>query len=358
LTNYHVVKNADSINVKLKDGREFTGDVVGSDPRSDLALLKIKATGLPTLTMADSSKLEPGQWVVAIGSPFGFDYSVTSGIISAIGRPLPDDNYVPFIQTDVPINPGNSGGPLLNMQGEVVGINSQIFSRTGGFMGLSFAIPSNTVMDVVKQLKKDGHVTRGWLGVAVQGVTTDLAKAYGLNKPEGAFVAQVTKDGPAEKAGFKVQDIILSFDGKTVKRSSDLPHLVGQTKVGSTVPMVVWRDGKRVTLQVKIGLLPSEEGAAGLAGSSENPLGVSVTNLTAKQKSESEVKSGVLVTNTFSGSLFAKNDIILRIDGKPINTVKDFRAANQSLKKSKEKTVNVLVVRQGHFVVLRIKLND
>ena len=230
LTNHHVVKEADEILIRLSDRREMVAQLVGADPRSDLALLKVEAKGLPAVEFGKSDELKVGAWVLAIGSPFGFDYSVTAGIVSAKGRSLPNENYVPFIQTDVAINPGNSGGPLFNLKGEVVGINSQIYTRSGGFMGVSFAIPIDVALDVVEQLKTKGEVSRGWLGVVIQEVNKQLAESFGLDKPQGALVAQLVPGGPAEAGGLKSGDIIVAFNGREVVLSSDLPHQVGQVK--------------------------------------------------------------------------------------------------------------------------------
>jgi serine protease Do len=242
LTNFHVVKDADEIVVRLSDRRELLGELVGADRRSDVALLKIDASNLPVAKIGKSSDLEVGEWVLAIGSPFGFDHSATAGIVSAKGRSLPRENYVPFIQTDVAINPGNSGGPLFNQEGEVVGVNSQIYSRTGGYMGLSFAIPIEVAMDVVDQLKTSGRVSRGWLGVLIQDVTLDLAESFGMEQPRGALVAKVLPGSPAEDAGIKVGDVIVAFDGKDVDHSSGLPPIVGSTKVGVNIPVDVIRN--------------------------------------------------------------------------------------------------------------------
>jgi serine protease Do len=243
LTNAHVVEGADEINVKLPDKREFKAKVIGADKRSDIALIKIDAAGLPAVRFGDPGKLKVGEWVVAIGAPFGFENSVTAGIVSAKGRSLPQENFVPFIQTDVAINPGNSGGPLFNLRGEVVGINSQIYSRTGGFMGLSFAIPADVALDVQKQLKDKGRVSRGRIGVVIQEVTRDLATSFGLDRARGALVNSVEKGSPAEKAGVEATDIIVSFDGKAVESSSDLPRIVGGTRPASQVPLEVWHKG-------------------------------------------------------------------------------------------------------------------
>ncbi|MFH1602815.1 MAG: Do family serine endopeptidase, partial [Pseudomonadota bacterium] len=232
LTNAHVVASADEINVRLIDKREFKAKVIGADKRTDLALIKVEATGLPVVKIGDPNKLKVGEWVLAIGSPFGFDNTVTAGIVSGKGRSLPQENFVPFIQTDAAVNPGNSGGPLFNLRGEVVGINSQIYSRTGGYMGISFAIPIDLALDVQNQLRTAGHVSRGRIGVVIQEVTKELAESFGLAKPQGALVNAVEKGGPADKAGVEVSDIILKFDGRNVGRSSDLPRIVGGTKPG------------------------------------------------------------------------------------------------------------------------------
>ncbi len=259
VTNHHVVDDADKIMVKLNDKREFPAKVIGSDPRSDIALLKIDASGLPTVTIGGTDNLKVGQWVFAIGAPFGLERTATKGIVSALGRSLPNDTYVPFIQTDVPINPGNSGGPLFDLNGKVVGINSQIFSRSGGYMGLSFAIPADVAMDVVAQLKNDGHVTRGWLGISLQEVTQDLARSFGLEQPRGALVANVTENSPAANAGLKAGDIITAYGGKPINDSADLPPLVGTTKPGANKDLTIIRDGKTRDIAVKLGQLPDED---------------------------------------------------------------------------------------------------
>ncbi len=243
LTNAHVVDAADEINVRLTDKREYKAKVIGADKRTDVALIKIEASGLPVVRMGDPAKLKVGEWVVAIGSPFGFENTVTAGIVSAKGRSLPQENFVPFIQTDVAINPGNSGGPLFNMRGEVVGVNSQIYSRTGGFMGLSFAIPIDVALDIQKQLREKGRVSRGRIGVVIQEVTKDLAVSFGLDRPRGALVNSVEKGSPADKAGIEATDIITRFDGKAVESSSDLPRSSASTRPGASAPIEVWRKG-------------------------------------------------------------------------------------------------------------------
>ncbi|MCK5878122.1 MAG: Do family serine endopeptidase, partial [Candidatus Marithrix sp.] len=259
ITNNHVIDDAKEIIVRLSDRRELIAEVIGADKRSDIALLKIDANGLPAVKLGNSADLKVGEWVLAIGSPFGFEHSVTAGIVSAKGRSLPSDTYVPFIQTDVAINPGNSGGPLFNLDGEVIGVNAQIYSRTGGFMGLSFAIPIDVMKDVVEQLKNNGKVSRGWLGVLIQDVTHELAESFAMTKPQGALIAKVLPKSPAAEAGLKVGDIIVTFDGKHIRRSVDLPPIVGLTKVNTTVSTVVIRKGKQETIEVHIGELPSEE---------------------------------------------------------------------------------------------------
>ncbi len=282
LTNHHVIRDADRIIVRLNDRREFDAEVIGSDERSDIALLKIDASNLPTLDLAANDTLKVGEWVLAIGSPFGLDYSVSQGIVSAIGRSLPNgenENYVPFIQTDVAINPGNSGGPLFNLAGDVVGINSQIFTRSGGSMGLSFAIPASVVRSVVKQLKESGYVSRGWLGVAIQEVDRQLAQSFGLSKPEGALVAQVNPAGPAAQAGVMEGDVITRFAGKPILYSGDLPHLVGLVTPNSKVDMTVMRHGHPQVISVVVGELADKQAR--------------VTNRYARKAQRSSVK-GVL----------------------------------------------------------------
>ncbi|MFP4080072.1 MAG: DegQ family serine endoprotease [Ectothiorhodospira sp.] len=263
LTNHHVIKDAEAIEVRLSDRRTFEAEVVGSDPNTDLALLRIDAGDLPVLELGDSRDVKVGEWVLAIGSPFGFDHSVTAGIVSAKGRSLPSESYVPFIQTDVAINPGNSGGPLFNLDGDVIGINSQIYSRTGGFMGLSFAIPAEVARDVVEQLRDQGHVTRGWLGVLIQEVTRELADSLGMDRPTGALVARVLPDSPAEAAGLKAGDVIVAFNGREIPRSGALPPVVGAAPVGESSRVEILRDGEPMTLEVTIEALPEEEVSRG-----------------------------------------------------------------------------------------------
>ena len=365
LTNNHVIADADEIIVRLSDRSELEAKLVGTDPRSDVALLKVEGQGLPTVKLGKSEDLKVGEWVLAIGSPFGFDHSVTAGIVSAKGRSLPNESYVPFIQTDVAINPGNSGGPLFNLAGEVVGINSQIFTRSGGFMGLSFAIPMSVAMDVADQLKADGKVSRGWLGVVIQEVNKDLAESFGLDKPAGALVAQVLEDGPAAKGGLQVGDVILSLDGKPIIMSADLPHLVGALKPGSTAELDVVRDGARKKLKLSIGALP-EEGDA-LAGNaapgverSSNRLGVKVVELTAEQKKTLDLKGGVAISEVLDGPAaligLRPGDVITHLNNQAINSAKTFTEVAQALPKNR--SVSMRVLRQGRASFITFKLAD
>jgi len=366
ITNNHVVKDADEIIVRLNDRREFVAEVIGTDERSDIAVLKIDGKKLPTLKMGDSSTLKVGEWVLAIGSPFGFEHSVTQGIISAMGRSLPNENYVPFIQTDVAINPGNSGGPLFNLQGEVIGVNSQIYSRTGGYMGMSFAIPIKVVKDIYQQLREQGHVSRGWLGVLIQDVTRELAESFAMKKPHGALVAKVLKDSPAEKAGFKVGDVIVSFNGDKIDVSSDLPPMVGSTKVGKTVPAKVIRHGEPVTLRVKIAELPVDNNTK-LSSSrkngnkTQNPLHVLVEDLTDEQREQLEVKDhGVIVSQVSAGPAYKagvrSGDVMLLINNIKIKNVKHFEELVNQL--PKDKSVPILIQRRGGPVFLALRLED
>ncbi len=363
LTNYHVVQNAEEIIVRLSDRRELVAELVGEDKRSDVALLKIDASNLPVAKIGKSSDLEVGEWVVAIGSPFGFDHSATAGIVSAKGRSLPRENYVPFIQTDVAINPGNSGGPLFNQHGEVVGVNSQIYSRTGGYMGLSFAIPIEVAMDVVDQLKTSGRVSRGWLGVLIQDVTLDLAESFGMNHPRGALVAKVLPSSPAEDAGIRVGDVIVAFDGKAVGRSSALPPIVGSSKVGVKIPVDVIRSGKQIVVKVKLGELPEDETQARKhepAAEKVNRIGLGVIDLNDDQLEELEIDYGVLVNQVVSGTAsragIREGDVILSIDNKPVKSVKQFQSMVSEL--AAGKSIAVLLQRNGSPTFLAIKVPD
>ncbi len=365
LTNYHVIRDADEIIVRLSDRRELEAEVIGSDKRSDVALLKVDAKNLSVVKIGDSNKLKVGQWVVAIGSPFDFDHTVTSGIVSALRRSLPNENYVPFIQTDVAINPGNSGGPLFNMNGEVIGVNSQIYSRTGGFMGLSFTIPIDLAMDVVDQLKDVGHVTRGWLGVLIQDVTRELAESFEMEKPIGALVSQVLPESPAVAAGFEVGDIIIEFNGKEVQTSSSLPPMVGVTPINKDVPVKVIRNGKVKTLKVSIGELPGSDelelASAEPGTAKDKRLKVDVADLTAEQREEwGLTEKGVLVTGVKAGPAndagIRQGDVIVMINNKNISGAKHFREITAELPNGKP--VAVLIQRRDGPVFLAIRLPE
>lgn len=353
LTNFHVIKNAKKIIVKLTDRREFTAEVVGEDPESDLALLKFKGKNLPFVKLGSSKELKVGEWVVAIGSPFGFENSVTAGIVSAKGRSLRSERYVPFIQTDVAINPGNSGGPLFNMDGDVVGINAQILSRTGGYMGVSFAIPADVAQDVVNQLKGNGKVERGWLGIAFQEVTRDLAESFGLEDVKGALVASVIEDSPADKAGVKPGDILVKYNNETLSDAAELPHMVGRTKVGVKVPLTVFRDGKEKNLKVKIAELPADYDKAESKGNKKsemNKLGLLLRDLKTEERKRADVKKGVLVTRVAPGPArsagLRRGDIVLSMNREEIKDLEHFEKVMEAL--PEETPIPVLVKRRGH----------
>jgi serine protease Do len=345
LTNNHVVDGADNVTVSLSDRRVLDAKVVGTDAQYDIALLKLTATNLPVVSLGDSKSLKAGQWVVAIGSPFGFDHSVTAGIVSAVGRQFggADQQYVPFIQTDVPINRGNSGGPLFNLNGQVVGINSQIFSNTGGFMGVSFAIPIDIALNAVDQIKTTGHVSRGMIGVQIQNVDRENAKALGLPRIGGALVNKVTPGSSADKAGVQVGDVILSFAGRDIATSADLPPLVGSTKPGTKADLVVSRDGKDLTLPLTVGELPTEKAVQASLGNNPdaapaNALGVVVDDITAEQRKQIglDTQEGVVVTKITGAAArraaLAPGDVILMVGRKPVKSVGDFNAAVKGVK--------------------------
>lgn len=366
LTNAHVVDHADKITVRLTDKREFSAKVVGADKRTDVALLKIDATGLPKITAGDPNKLKVGEWVVAIGSPFGFDNSVTAGIVSAKGRSLPQDNFVPFIQTDVAINPGNSGGPLFNMDEEVVGINSQIYTRSGGSMGLSFAIPVDVAMQVAEQLRTTGKVTRGRIGVTIQELTRELAESFGLSKPNGALVSNVEKNAPADKAGIEVSDVILKFDGKPVIGSGDLPRMVAAVKPGTRVAVELWRKGKSRQVTVEVGVMPEDRIAARADKPADNHgeliprLGVALSELDAEQRQELEVNSGLLVEDVKGAAARSaglhQGDVLLSIGNVPLRSVAQL---NDLLKQVPNgRNVALLVRRGGSATYIAIKLDE
>ena len=359
LTNAHVVEGADEITVKLTDKREYKAKVIGTDKRTDVALIKIENNGtLPAVKFGDPTRLRVGEWVVAIGSPFGFENTVTAGIVSAKGRSLPQENFVPFIQTDVAINPGNSGGPLFNMRGEVVGMNSQIYSRTGGFMGLSFAIPIDVALDIQKQLREKGRVSRGRIGVVIQEVSKDLATSFGLDRPRGALVNSVEKGSPADKAGVEATDIILKFDGKVVDSSSDLPRIVGATRPGAKADLEVWRKGASRTLSLTVGELQDARAAASESAPraqkpaelAANRLGIVVSELTAKQKQELKVASGLVVTEVKPEARadVRRGDVLLMLVHKGRHTeLKSTEQLNKLLAGLDKNAVITLQVRRG-----------
>ncbi len=368
MTNAHVVDHADKITVRLTDKREFTAKVIGADKRTDVALLKIEATGLPKITVGDPNKLKVGEWVVAIGSPFGFDNSVTAGIVSAMGRSLPQDNYVPFIQTDVPINPGNSGGPLFNMNEEVVGINSQIYTRSGGSMGLSFAIPIDVAMQVSEQLRTSGKVTRGRIGVTIQELTQELAESFGLSKPNGALISSVEKNAPADKAGIQASDVILKFDGKSVNNSSDLPRIVAAVKPGTKVEVELWRKGALKKVTVEVGEMPEDgskmERASGKqdegAGELVSRMGISVSELSKEQQQELQINGGLLVEDVKGSSARAaglhQGDVLLAIGNVEIRSLAQFTEFIKHVPKGKN--VALLVRRDDSASYIAIKLDE
>jgi serine protease Do len=357
LTNAHVVKDADEVVVKLIDKRKFTAKVVGTDPRTDVAVIKITAAGLPAVKLGDPTKLRVGEAVAAIGSPFGFENSVTAGIVSAKGRSLPSENYVPYIQTDVAINPGNSGGPLFNMKGEVVGINSQIYSRSGGYQGVSFAIPIDVAMEVVDQLKTGGKVSRGWLGVVIQEVSADLAESFGLDRPRGALVSQVQEGSPASKAGLQASDVILAFNGKAVENSGDLPRMVGMAKPGTRIQMDIWRKGKTQQLGVVLGELPVEARAGSKDSKSPSRGGLVLSELSAEQRRALDIEQGVLVedaTGDAARSGIRTGDVILAVNNIKIASVAGFRKAVAAVPVGK--SVAILIRRGEGSLYIPLKI--
>ena len=370
VTNHHVVAQADEVIVRLSDRREFDATVIGTDQRSDLALLQVDANDLPFLQLGKSSELKVGEWVLAIGSPFGLDYSVTAGIVSAKGRSLPTErgeNYVPFIQTDVAINPGNSGGPLFNLQGEVVGVNSQIFTRSGGSIGLSFAIPAKVVKNIIEQLEVNGEVVRGWLGVSIQNVDRTLAESFDLDRPRGALVAQVGKDSPAERAGIESGDIIVEVDGEQIEVSADLPHVIGLIAPGSKVPVSVIREGKERSVRVEIGALEANEVARVVASASEpgtlQALGMVVRELQETDENPSDLRGGVLVTKVDDESAADESgvragDILTRFGRTPVSRLADMESAIEQIKPGD--SVSLRLIRQGspQFIGIKVPEND
>jgi serine protease Do len=358
LTNAHVVDDASEVTVKLTDNREFNAKVVGTDKRTDVALVKIDAKNLPVVRIGEAAKSRVGEWVAAIGSPFGLENTVTAGIISAKSRSLPDENYVPFIQTDVAINPGNSGGPLFNMAGEVIGINSQIYSRTGGYMGLSFAVPIEVAMKVKTDLQKYGKVTRGRLGVTIQGVSKELADSFGLKKPQGALVAAVESRSPAEKAGIKTGDIILAVDGHDIENSIDLPRIIGESRPGTQVKLKIWRQGDTKELSASLAEAPAEKVAkadTGGAKAAPSKLGVAVRPLTEDERKQIESDGGLLVEQ--SGGAAARagvqaGDVILSFNNQPLKSVDQLRR----LVDRSHGSIALLIQREGNKIFVPIRL--
>jgi serine protease Do len=356
LTNAHVVNGASEVTVRLTDRREYTAKVIGVDTKSDVAVIRIPAKNLPTVKLGDTRSLKVGEWVVAIGAPFGFENSVTAGIVSAKGRTLPDSGYVPFIQTDVPINPGNSGGPLFNMRGEVVGINSQIYTRSGGYQGVSFSIPIDVAMGVSTQLQTSGHVTRGKLGVVIQNVDQGLADSFGLPNPEGALVSSVEKGGAAAQAGVEPGDVILKLNGQQVNQSNELPALVAALQPGTTVKLEVWRNHASRELSAKLASMDDKRTASNKAeqGQSGGKIGLAVRPLTSEEQRQAKTQ-GLLVEQAKGPALNAglqPGDIVVAANGAPLSSVEELRAAVE-----KSKSHIALLVQRGDtrlFVPVRV----
>ncbi|MGC1727905.1 MAG: DegQ family serine endoprotease [Steroidobacteraceae bacterium] len=362
LTNTHVVADAEEVTVRLTDRREFQAKVIGADERTDVAVIKINASNLPTVKLGDPARIKPGQWVLAIGSPFGFENSVTAGIISATARSLPSDNYVPFIQTDVAVNPGNSGGPLFNMAGEVIGINSQIFSRTGGFMGLSFAIPIDVARNVEEQLIKTGRVVRGRIGVTIQDLNAQLAESFGLDRPRGALVSSVEKDSPAAHAGIQPGDVILAVGGHSIEHMGDLSGTIAAMKPGSDADLDVWRNGKTQTIGVKVAELKEQSQVTASRGrppastsSQASALGLTVRPLSPQEKEQAGT-TGSLVVEDVTGPAAAaevqQGDIIIGVNGKRVRSVQEL----QDAAKSAGKNVALLIQREDAQIFVPLRL--
>ena len=364
LTNAHVVKDADEVMVKLNDKREFKAKVIGIDLRTDVAVLKVNATNLPKVSIGNPDTIKVGEWVAAIGAPFGLENTMTVGIVSAKGRALPQENFVPFIQTDVAINPGNSGGPLFNLKGEVIGINSQIYSRTGGYMGLSFAIPINVAMDVMNQLKANGKVIRGWLGIAIQEVTKELSESFGMKNTNGALVAGIEKGAPAEKGGLQPGDVITKFDGKVIESSSDLPKAVGNTKPGKTVLAEVFRKGSVKTLNLTVGEMPSDQ--AEVIANNKTPekadvnrLGLVLKEAPPQQRKKMNGKKGLLVVDAQGSAAAAgirRGDIVLALNNSEVESADAF--AKEVATIPNVKTVALLILRNDETLYVPVKITN
>ena len=370
VTNNHVVENARQVVVRLPDRQEFDAEVIGTDPRSDLAVLKIDGRRLPTLSLAEDGDVKVGQWVLAIGSPFSLDFSVTAGIVSALGRSLPTetgDNYVPFIQTDVAINPGNSGGPLFNLSGEVIGVNSQIFTRSGGSIGLSFAIPTSVVRNVVAQIQETGGVERGWLGVSIQDVDRNLADSFGLDRPRGALIAQVGQDSPAERAGLQSGDIIVSFAEETIETSADLPHVVGLIAPGTAVTAVIVREGEEQTIRVEVGGLGADEVARVTTGvaadGSLSLLGMTIIEAEPAMLSDLGLAGGVVISEVEPDSPADQagvraGDILTRFGSQPVSRVDDLSEVADDLAPGSSVPARLIRGRSPLFIGIRIPSAD
>jgi len=360
LTNAHVVADATEINVKLTDRREFEAKVLGADKRTDIAVLKIQAKNLPAVKLGKASDLKVGEWVAAIGSPFGFDNTITSGIVSAKARSLPDENYVPFIQTDVAVNPGNSGGPLFNMDGEVVGVNSQIFSRTGGFMGLSFAIPIDVALQVKDDLVQYGKVTRGRIGVQIQDVNQALANSFGLPKPQGALISGVEPGSPAEKAGLKSGDVVLGVNGKPVNQLSELSGAIAGTKPGSNAHLQIWREGKSRDIDVKVAELLDQKTAANSGGKNapgetSAKLGLTLRELAPEERAQLKTEGGLVVQSASGAAARAgiqPGDVILALNDTPVKSVEQLK----SLVQKSDKTVALLIQRESSRMYVPLQI--
>jgi len=364
LTNAHVVKDADEVMVKLNDKREFKAKVIGIDLRTDVAVLKVNATNLPKVNIGNPDTIKVGEWVAAIGAPFGLENTMTVGIVSAKGRALPQENFVPFIQTDVAINPGNSGGPLFNLKGEVIGINSQIYSRTGGYMGLSFAIPINVAMDVMNQLKANGKVIRGWLGIAIQEVTKELSESFGMKNTNGALVAGIEKGAPADKGGLLPGDVIIKFDGKVIESSSDLPKAVGNTKPGKSVVAEVFRKGSVKTLNLTVGEMPSDQ--AEVIASNKTPekaevnrLGLVLKEAPPLQRKKMNGKKGLLVVDAQGSAAAAgirRGDIVLALNNSEVESADAFAKEVSTIPNGK--TVALLILRNDETLYVPVKITS
>jgi serine protease Do len=364
LTNAHVVKDADEVMVKLNDKREFKAKVIGIDLRTDVAVLKVNATSLPKVSIGNPDTIKVGEWVAAIGAPFGLENTMTVGIVSAKGRALPQENFVPFIQTDVAINPGNSGGPLFNLKGEVIGINSQIYSRTGGYMGLSFAIPINVAMDVMGQLRTNGKVIRGWLGIAIQEVTKELSESFGMKNTNGALVAGIEKGAPAEKGGLQPGDVITKFDSKLIESSSDLPKAVGNTKPGKTVIAEVFRKGSIKTLNLTVGEMPSDQSEVIASNKAPekadvNRLGLVLKEAPPQQRKKMNGKKGLLVVDAQGSAAAAgirRGDIILALNNGEVESVEAFTKEVSTIPNGK--TVALLILRNDETLYVPVKITN